>query len=206
MTTATAGTGVDAAEAGHEGAGRRHPAGDLRRQAPLLVLQGQGTGPGEGQRHRQVGQVVDGGDGPRRRPSRAAPTPAPEACPSSGSSRDGNTVVSAGVVEPTRAPTLGRGRAWRPGGAPPEVRGLVARVPPRLRDRGRRRRPALGRLGDRLGRCRLRRLGREPARGRGRSGDPGDHRRVPRRGANLAGATASDLRPRVPPRPALHAW
>ena len=76
VTTATAGTGVDAVEAGHDARRRRRPPGDLLRQAALLVLQGQGCGSGARKRDRQVGQVGNGGDGEGlRAPARAARTP-----------------------------------------------------------------------------------------------------------------------------------
>ena len=55
-----------------------------------------------------------------------------------------------------------------------------------------------------LGWCRLRRLDDESSCHRGRSAHPGDYWGLPHRGAIATGTTATDVRPRLPPRRPLH--
>ena len=81
---------------------------------------------------------------------------------------------------------------------------VVACLSPRVLDCWRGRRARRDRLVESLGWCRLCRLDDKSSCHRDRSADPGDYRGVPRCGAIAAGTTATDVRPRLPPRPPLH--
>ena len=154
---ATAGPGVDAAKLGTIKA-RGTPAGDLRRQGALLVLQGHGPRSGEGQRQGHVGQVVgrrdqarrlrlDDDDGPgRRRRGRRGGLLATG--PGLGGRhvhcRHRSILAALGGAGGGGAPLLARGRR-------------VARLPAGGLDRGRGGRPDRHRLVEPLGRDELRR-------------------------------------------------